>query len=208
MWQIILTKFQFCDVNHSLYLFLLLSLFNISEGMGNERNIFLTGKPGIGKTTIIKKVITGLNLKIGGFYTEEIREKGKRVGFKVRSSTGEETLLAHVDFKSPYNVGKYGVDINSFEIVGVRALENALSEAELIIIDELGRMELFSKKFQAAVLKVLDSDKRILGVIQQKKNPFLDSIRARKDVQVLIVNEINRDELPSKLKTMITHLVY
>ena len=167
------------------------------------KNIFLTGKPGSGKTTIIKKVISGLEVKIGGFYTEEIREKGERVGFKVRSSEGEEGLLAHKNIKSKYRVGKYGVLVNSFEIIGVGALEKAVENAELIIIDELGRMELFSQKFQASVLKALDSPKPVLGVIQQKKNPFLNSIRKREDVNVITVQEENRDQIPSEIKDLI-----
>jgi len=168
------------------------------------KNIFLTGKPGCGKTTIIKKIILELEIKTGGFYTEEIRESGERVGFKVRSSEGEEGLLAHKNIKSHYRVGKYGVLVNSFEVIGVSALENAVKNSELIIIDELGRMELFSKKFQSAVLKALDSTKPVLGVIQQKKNPFLDAIRKRDDVTVISVSEENRNQLPPVVKEKIT----
>ena len=159
------------------------------------KNILITGKPGIGKTTIIKKVISNINLKTGGFYTEEIRENRIRVGFKIKSIDGKERILAHKDYKSIYRVGKYGVNINSFESTGVKAIEKALEEAELIVVDELGKMELYSKKFQTSVIKALDSDKIVLGVIQQRENPFLDKIRKRNDVRFIFINEKNRDEV-------------
>jgi len=170
------------------------------------KNIFLTGKPGTGKTTIIKKVIADLDLKIGGFYTEEIREQGERIGFKVHSTNGEEGLLARKDIKSHYRVGKYGVLVSSFEIIGVKAVENAVQNAELILIDELGRMELFSKKFQSAVYEALECPKTVLGVIQQRKNPFLNKIRKRDDVQIFTITEENRDELPGKIMEIIKNL--
>ena len=81
-------------------------------------NVLLTGRPGIGKTTLIKKVIDMTSLSKGGFYTEEIREAGQRVGFSLTTLDRKESVLAHVKIRSPYRVGRYGVDIDSFEAIG------------------------------------------------------------------------------------------
>lgn len=164
------------------------------------RNILLTGVPGIGKTTIIEKVLSESKLKKGGFTTEEIKEQGIRAGFTIIDiATGEEGILAHRDIKSPLKVGKYGVDKKAFEEIGVKALEQALRDKELIIIDEIGKMELFSRPFQEAVLRCLSSPKRVLGSIKLKGNPFVDSIKRRTDTKIIEVNEKNRSLLPEEI---------
>ncbi len=163
-------------------------------------NLLLTGVPGIGKTTIIKKVVGSLEMDKGGFYTEEIRENNRRVGFKLISFLGEEGILAHINSKSKYRVGKYGVNVEVFERVGIPALIDAIHNKELIVIDELGRMELFSLPFQKVVIEALDSPKPLLGVIQLHRNRFLDGIRKRPDVRIIEVNECNRDTLPELIR--------
>jgi len=111
--------------------------------------ILLTGGPGIGKTTIIKKWISEIYKEAGGFYTEEIREKGKRIGFKIKTINGKEGILSKIG-SGKHNVGKYTVNIDIFEEIGVKALEDALKNKEVkyIVIDEIGKMELFSEKFK------------------------------------------------------------
>jgi nucleoside-triphosphatase len=167
-------------------------------------NVLLTGPPGVGKTTIIKKVINSITMKKGGFYTEEIRRDNKRVGFKIVSFLGEEEVLAHINSRSRYRVGKYGVNVKAFEKVGIPAILDAISNKDLIIIDELGRMELYSEEFQKIVIRALDSEKPLLGVIQLHRNYFLDSIRERRDVKIIKVNEKNRDGLPNLIIKEIT----
>ncbi|HUU49721.1 MAG TPA: NTPase [Nitrospinota bacterium] len=163
-------------------------------------NFLLTGIPGIGKTTIIEKVLSLSLLKAGGFYTKEIKDGERRKGFKIVDiTTKKESILAHVNIKSPFRVGKYGVDTNSFEEIGVKALEDALENKELIIIDEIGKMELFSKPFQKMVLKCLSSSKKILGSIKIKGNPFVNSIKRREDTKIVEVNEKNRNLLPDEI---------
>ena len=87
----------------------------------------LTGRPGCGKTTLIKRVVNKLNLPSGGFYTEEIRECGERLGFKIITLDGDEAVLAHVNFKTPQRVGKYGLDLSGLQTIGVEALRTAIS---------------------------------------------------------------------------------
>ena len=169
-----------------------------------KKNVLLTGKPGVGKTTLLKKLLADLSVHIGGFYTEEIRSGGRRVGFKIRSFSGEEEVLAHVDSPSPFRVSRYGVNVQAFERVGVPAIERAIRESDLIVMDELGKMELFSEPFQRAALRALDSPKPVLGVIQQARTPFLGRIRRREDVEVIEVTVENRDALFEKLHQSFT----
>jgi nucleoside-triphosphatase len=173
--------------------------------------ILITGKPGVGKTTIIQKVLDRLQVPYGGFYTEEIREGGARVGFRLRTTEGEEGIMAHVNSTSPQRVSKYGVEVSAFEDIAVPALDRVLQQylppgsrgeykgGTLLVIDELGRMELFSRKFQDKVMEVFDHPIPILAVIQDSKNPFLDKIRARQDVTLIHVTHENRDRLVGEI---------
>lgn len=154
------------------------------------KNIFFSGRPGCGKTTLIKQIISCLRFKAGGFYTEEIREEGSRVGFKIFSLDGRQGILAHVKFKGKPMVGKYGVNIDALEDIGVNSIINALKENKIIIIDEVGKMELFSVKFKEAVLDALNSDNFVLGTIKSAPCEFTEEIRKRKDVKVI---ELQRD---------------
>jgi len=167
------------------------------------KNLLLTGAPRVGKTTLVMKVLDrGIPLA-GGFHTEEIRERGRRVGFKVKAVGGAEAVMAHVNSRSRYRVGKYGVEVAAFEDVGVRSIETALERDGIILMDEIGRMELYSEKFKDAVKRALDSPNRVFGVIQRKHNPFLDSIRRRDDTEVVTVTTSNRDTiLPELLRKL------
>jgi nucleoside-triphosphatase len=100
-----------------------------------NRKILLTGRPGCGKTTLIKRVVTELALPAGGFYTEEIRERGQRVGFKIITLEGKEAVLAHVDFKTMQRVGKYGLNLSGLETIGVEALRAATRRRKLVVIE-------------------------------------------------------------------------
>jgi len=174
-------------------------------------NILLTGRPGTGKTTVIKKFIRMCPLSAGGFFTGEIRERGVRAGFSIEaagtwdredrdnSEQKNRAVMAHVNSRSPYRVGRYGVNISAIEEVGVSALRQGMERAKIIIIDEIGRMELHSSLFQKEVINVLDSRLPVLGVIQIKRNPFLDAIRKRDDVTVIQVTADNREKLPERL---------
>ena len=164
------------------------------------KNLFLTGRPGIGKTTLILKLMDVLVERAGGFFTREVRESGQRVGFKIQDLRGPEGIMAHIDHPSPYRVSRYGVDVQTLEAIALPALEWALRESPWVVMDELGRMELHSRPFQEMVLRVLDSPKRVLGVIQQASNPFLNAIRRRQDIHIFTVTPENRDHLLPLLK--------
>jgi len=161
--------------------------------------VLLTGRPGCGKTTLIKRVVDELPQPAGGFYTEEIREHGARVGFKLVTLYGDETVLAHVHFKTRERVGKYGLDLSALEIVGVEAVREAVRAKRLVVIDEIGPMEIRSAIFRDAVSEALDSGAPILGTITARPFPFADAIKKRRDLALIEVRPDNRAQLVSEL---------
>ena len=163
------------------------------------QKILLTGRPGCGKTTLIKRVVNKLKLPTDGFYTEEIREHGQRVGFKIVTLAGEETVLAHLDFKTANRVGKYGLDLSALETIGVAALRRAVAARHLVVIDEIGPMEIRSRVFCDAVNEALDSNVPVIGTISVRPNPFTNAIKNRHDVTIIEVRRNNRDQLISEL---------
>jgi nucleoside-triphosphatase len=167
------------------------------------KNIFITGKPSCGKTTLIIEILEELKLKVGGFYTKEIREKGVRKGFKIISLDRKEGILAHVSIKSPYKVSKYGVNVKDLEEIGVKSILNAQKENKIIVIDEIGKMELFSEEFKKAVLKALESKNKVLGTIKMTKDSFTDKIKKRKDVKIFYLQKENREKVKEEIKRLL-----
>ena len=155
----------------------------------------LTGRPGTGKTSLIKQAVAGMKGKVGGFYTEEIRSQGVRQGFRLVTLDGEEVILAHVNIHSPYRVSKYGVDIDGLERVGVPALHKAAQQCDLVVIDEIGKMELFSANFREAVSQMVDSGKRILGTVMLNPNPWADAIKRQPQVNLITVTRGNYQQV-------------
>ncbi len=166
-------------------------------------NYLLTGHPGVGKTTIIKKLIEKLKLPAGGFYTEEIREDNKRMGFSIVTLSGQKGVLAHRNFKSRYKVGNYGVGVYTLNKIGVKEIQMCLVEKKVIVIDEIGKMELLSPQFQEVVSKALDADNPVLGTITLARHPFAQKVKDRKDVKIYEVTRENQDEV---LKTLTKEL--
>ena len=155
----------------------------------------LCGEPGTGKTTIIKEALSELKQKAGGFYTQEIRSKGIRRGFEIVTLDGHKAVLADVDIHSPYRVSKYGVDINSLDQVGISALRQAIQECDVVVIDEIGKMELFSPAFREAVLEALESGKKVLGTILLPFHPWADGIKRHPEVELISVTRSNRQKV-------------
>jgi len=134
--------------------------------MNTKKNIFLTGAPSSGKTTVIKKVIENLDHPTNGFYTEEERVNGKRVGFLMKTLDGGRGYLAHQEIKSDFHIRRYGVSIENIENIAVPSITPIKSN--IIILDEIGKMELFSKKFQEFIKKQFQLDISIVATIGQK----------------------------------------
>lgn len=168
-----------------------------------KKHIALTGKPGVGKTTVIKKIVPLLGTSAGGFFTEEIRVMARRMGFRIVTLDGSEGVMAHVDCNSNYKVGKYRIDLASFERIAVPALENAMKDKSIIVIDEIGKMELLSAKFRELVRNILDGKKPLLCVIKENGDTFTDEIKSRRDVSLVTVNYENREGLPEKVLDML-----
>lgn len=166
--------------------------------------IGITGLPGAGKTQALLRVIEMLeedDIVVGGMITEPIIEEERRVGFWVMDwATKKREILAHKDVKSKVTVGKYGVNLDALERVGVEALRRAIEEAEVIVIDEVGKMEVESETFIESVEAALDADKRVILTLHKKsRNPLLQDIRRRDDVRILEVTPVNKNLLPYKI---------
>jgi nucleoside-triphosphatase len=161
--------------------------------------ILLTGHPGCGKTTLIRKVIAHIPGPITGFYTQEMRSAGRRVGFGLITLDGQHSVLAHVDIHGRHRVGKYGVDIAILDELAVPALYQGIEENGLIVIDEIGPMEILSPLFRQAVLDVLETPVRVLGTIVRRSIPFTDALKARPNVELIHVQRDNREQLVQDL---------
>jgi len=163
--------------------------------------IAITGAPGCGKTTLIRRVVGELKgkLSIGGIYTEEIREGGQRKGFAlIDIATGRRGILAHVEFSSGPRMGRYRVNLKDIEEIAVPAIEDALRCQDLVVIDEVAPMELKSSRFAEAVEKLLESSKpMLLAVHRRTDHPLLR--RIREEFQLYEVTSANRERLAEKI---------
>ncbi len=173
---------------------------------GEIINLLVTGPPGCGKSTLVMRVLTRISVTAGGFTTAEIRRPGgPREGFRITGLSGAEGVLAHVTLKAGPRVGRYRVNIDDLERIGVAEVERAVDDAStaLIIVDEIAKMELFSERFRRAVERALESSKPLLGTIQIRHDPFLDRIRARADTEII---SIDRRTLNDAEARIVSHL--
>ncbi len=161
-----------------------------------SKNMLITGLPGSGKTTLIRKLADELReYAPAGFFTEEIREQGARKGFRLRSLDRKESgVLAQVNIGGPHRVGKYGVDLEGFEkfFGKLRLLDAA---PRLVIVDEIGKMECLSEKFRILVVSLLDAPAPVIATIALKAGGFIDEIKRRRDVLIVELSESSRDTL-------------
>ena len=155
--------------------------------------IAITGRPGVGKSTVIAKVLEELDANVSGIQCSEIRSGGKRVGFRIQDiATGRAGILSHVECSGPA-VGKYHVNLADLDDIGTNAIKKS-ANCDLLVIDEIGPMELKSQHFILAVEHVLDSDRDMLVVLHHSSRHPL-ARRIREEFRIITVNEQNRDVL-------------
>ncbi len=155
------------------------------------------GLPGCGKTTAVMRIIENLDpKKMSGFYTQEIRRGANREGFKWKCLDGREGILAHINIEGRARVGRYGVDIEGFEKSVVPVLE---ADNDLIVIDEIGKMECFSEKFADAVRKLFKSDKAVLATVALKGSGLILEVKEFANVKIFNLSRQNRDEVVSEI---------
>jgi nucleoside-triphosphatase len=173
--------------------------------MNQKKNIFLTGAPSSGKTTVIKKVIKGLDHPANGFYTEEERVDGKRVGFLMKTLDSKKGYLAHQDIKSDCHIRRYGVSIENIENIAVSSITPVKNN--IIILDEIGKMECFSGVFKQAAANALDSSNIVIGTITFGGDDFIREVKKREDIEINEVTMDNRNSLPDLILRKISSLL-
>jgi nucleoside-triphosphatase len=165
--------------------------------------VLVEGRPGSGKTTVaarLARLLADEGVDIRGFLTQEIREAGRRrAGFGVEAIGGARATLAHVSLPGPPRVGKYGVDLEAFERVALPALEGPPPGA-VVVIDELGKMELHSDRFREAMSRLFDDTSvDLVATVHVFRHPFTDQLKQRDDVERIKLTRAGRDALPQEL---------
>ena len=172
--------------------------------MVKNLKIGISGVIGIGKTETLKRIIDMLEeeeISIGGMITEPILEDNRQMGFQVMDwETKEKAVFAHLNLDTSLKIRGYGVDLDALNEVGVKAVENAARKNDVILVDEIGKIEVESDKFNNVVKNVMNINKPMILTFNKKsRNPLLQDIRRRDDVRILELTEVNKDLLPYKV---------
>jgi nucleoside-triphosphatase len=169
-----------------------------------KRVLLLTGAPGVGKTTVLIKAVDKLKaegVSVGGMISREAREGNVRVGFEIMDLTNSKHgWLAHVNQRTGPQIGKYHVNLEDLDNIGAKAIMDAVGKCDVVAIDEIGPMELFSQKFKQAVKQALESKKLVLAVVHAKaREPLINEAKQRDDAEKFTVTLANRDKLAEEL---------
>lgn len=167
-----------------------------------KANILITGRPGCGKTTFLMDLVKEINVPATGFLTREVREGGRRVGFKLVTLDGREGWLAHRSFKGPHRVGSYGVSLEALEQIGIKAL-TAEEPYELVVVDEIGKMECLSPLFRRVLIQILEGERPLLGTIALKGPRFIQEIKERDDILVISLESSQKESLRERILKML-----
>lgn len=165
--------------------------------------LLLTGPPQCGKTTVVRRVVAAFPGRAAGFYTQEVREAGRRVGFEIVTLDGHRAWLSHVDFRGPHRVGKYGVSLENLHQVALPALEPRPG-VDLIVVDEVGKMECLSPRFVAAMERLWEAPVPLLITVALKGGGFIQKIKEKPGGKLIPVTPDNRDDLPALLLALLT----
>lgn len=165
----------------------------------NIVKVLLTGEPGVGKTTLVQQALELLpGLRKAGFVTQELRGPLGRLGFALQPFGGERRILAHVDFVSRQRVGRYGVDLEIVNYVVDTSLR-LQSDVDLYVVDEIGKMECLSRRFVAAMERLLNADVPLLATVALRGPGLIGAVKERSDVRLLEVTTGNRDALCDRI---------
>lgn len=167
--------------------------------MAGPKNLIITGTPGVGKTTLIKECVYPYHDHIGGFMTEEMKEGPVRQGFLLKTFDGDSGILARKGMASKNKLNKYGVDLKVIENIGIPSMQRAASERQVIVVDEIGTMELLSQAFAEAVTQVLAGPKPLLATIRRKAEPFTSHIKKMSDTELIV---LTRENFPKVKETV------
>ncbi len=168
------------------------------------RQILITGMPGSGKTSLIKKLANNISEPYSGFFTGEIREKGIRTGFEVETFSGKKEMLAHININSKLKLSKYGVDIEGLEKLAIPEIEKALEDKSLLIIDEIGKMELFSERFKNFLNEVYKSKIRLIATMMYKPNPICDHLKKAPGTKLFVLQKGRSSKLYEQITALIS----
>ena len=165
------------------------------------RALLLVGRPGIGKTTVIQKVLEILSERAGGFYTEEIRGRRGRAGFRLVTLDGQSAVMAHVKFRRTGipRVSRYGVDVGAIDGIGVAAIHGAMQAKQVIIVDEIGKMELYCERFKDVVMRAIARPHVVVATVMSRSHAWVDALKDRPEVTVWQVTVLNRDSLAQQV---------